>query len=413
MLDYEFTCKERFLKYVKYDTQSDENSGTYPSSEKQNVFLRELLSELKGMDVDAIMDESGYVYAHIKSNTNKKVTPIGFIAHVDTSPAAPASNIHPIFHKNYQGGNIKLPKDNQMITAADSLALHDKKGHDIITSDGSTLLGADDKSGVTEIMDAVNYIAKNPQIKHGDIMFAFTTDEEIGRGVEKFDIQKFGAKYAYTLDGENVGETEIETFNGDRIIITITGKSTHTGYGKNKMINSLKIAAEFISKLPKNRWSPETTDGMDGFAHVDYINGNEGFTIVKMLVRDFDEKKLIEYEEHIRKMMTETILSYPGATFNMEVIEQYRNMKKILDKHPQVAEYAMEAMRNIGIKPYVQTVRGGTDGCRLSYMGLPTPNIFSGEHNFHSKTEWVSVQDMELAVEMIIEICKVWEQKGQ
>jgi len=409
---YKFTCKDRFLKYVKYDTQSDPNSKTFPSTEKQLVLLKELMSELKELGIKTEMDKYGYVYAHIKSNSHKEIPAIGFIAHVDTSPEVSGENVKTIIHQNYSGGDIILPKDNQIIRLSDNPELSQMKGQDIITADGSTLLGSDDKAGIACIMDAVNYLSTHPEMKHGDICIAFTMDEEIGRGLEDFDIKKFGAKYAYTLDGSSAGEIESETFNANKIIIQIKGRGTHAGYAKNKMINATKIASEFINSLPKDKWSPETTEGMEGFVHVESIEGGLDACQVVILIRDFDEEKLEEHENELKKLMDKIISKYTGAKYHVNVTEQYRNMKGIIDKHPRVMEYAITAMKNIGLKPHVVAVRGGTDGCKLSYMGIPTPNIFCGEHNFHSKTEWVSVQEMELSVRTIVEICKVWEGKS-
>ena len=411
-LDYKFTCKDRFLEYVRIDTQSDEDSKSIPSTEKQKDLLKMLLSELKSMKIDATMDGYGYIYARIRSNTDKKVPAIGFISHVDTSPAAPGKNVRPMIHEGYRGGKITLPKENQSLDIKDSPELSRVIGHDIITSDGSTLLGADDKAGVAEIMDAANYLMKHPEIRHGDIMIAFTMDEEIGRGVDKFDIKKFGAKYAYTVDGDDVGSIESETFNADGMTITFIGKSIHTGYAKGVMINSVRIAAEFIEALPKKSMTPETTSGKQGFVHASEVKGSEGSTSVKMYLRDFTEKRLVEYETMLKKLAMKISGKYPGSRVDFKITKQYRNMKKIVDKSPQIMDNAIEAMKNLGINPNVKIVRGGTDGCNLSYKGLPTPNIFSGEHNFHSKTEWVSVQEMEFAVKTILEIIKVWEEKS-
>ena len=408
---YNFTCKERFLRYVKIDTQSDDNSNTSPSTEKQKVLLKILMSELKKMNIDAKIDNRGYIYAKFKSNTSKRVPAIGFLAHVDTSSASPGANVLPIVHQNYNGKDITLPKESQTVKVCENPDLKKMIGHDIITSDGSSLLGADDKAGVAAIMDAVNFLVKHPQIKHGDVMIGFTTDEEIGRGVENFDIKKFGAKYAYTLDGESLGDIEYETFNADKLIINITGRSTHTGYAKGKMINSMKLASEFISNLPK-KLSPEHTNGMKGFIHVSSISGNEESTDITMLLRDFDEKKLSVYHSMIKNMLDTTIKKHKGSRYTIERVRQYRNMKKIIDKNPRVIKYAIKAMKNIGITPCIKRIRGGTDGCNLSYMGLPTPNIFCGEHNFHSKTEFVSATDMKSAVMTIIGIIKTWEENS-
>ncbi|MGV8141427.1 MAG: peptidase T [Candidatus Woesearchaeota archaeon] len=412
MQGYDFTCKNRFLKYVQYDTQSDENSKTQPSTGKQKELLKELLSELKELGIDSSMDEYGYVYAKIQSNSQKNIPTIGFMAHVDTAPSVSGANVKPMIHQNYQGGNIKLPKENQTITTKNNPELHDMIGHDIITSDGSTLLGADDKAGVAEIMDALNYFVKHPHVKHGEIVAAFTIDEEIGSGLKNFDIDKFGAKYAYTLDGGNIGEIEAETFNGDEISIIFKGKQAHPGYAKGKMINSMRIASEFISHLPKDKWSPESTEGREGFVHVNYINGNEESTTLKIIVRDFDIDNMLKFEKKIEEILNEVINHHSGARFEFEIKEQYRNMIYKISEHPQIMKYALEAMTRVGIRPNNTVARGGTDGCKLSYMGIPTPNLFTGGHDFHSKTEWISVQDMEMAVRTIVDICKVWEEKG-
>lgn len=412
MRDYKFTVKNRFLKYVQYDTQSNENSKIIPSTEKQLVLAKELLLELQQLEVESNMDEHGYVYAHIKSNTEKNVPSIGFMAHIDTAPAVTGTNVRPLVHENYQGGNITLPKDDQIITTADNPTLHNLKGNDIITSDGSTLLGADDKAGVAAIMDAVNYLTTHPNIKHGDIVIAFTIDEEIGAGLDGFDIKKFNAKYAYTLDGGDVGEIEFETFHAELVTIKIHGRHIHPGYAKDKMINSIRIATEFVEKLPKNTWCPEKTSGREGFVHVEHIEGNEELSVIKIMVRDFDEKKVKEYEHRLKELIAASIFNHPGSKYEFDVTKQYDNPKVIMDQHPKLIEYSTEAMKRIGIKPEIKPVRGGTDGCKLTFMGIPTPNLFCGEHSFHSKTEWVSVQEMQDAVRTIIEICKVWEEKS-
>lgn len=411
--NYKFTCVERFLRYVKYDTQSDETSETFPSTAKQKILSRDLAAELKEMGLeDAHMDEYGYVMATLPANTTKNVTPIGFIAHVDTSPAVSGENVNPIIHHNYQGGDIYLPKDDQVIRLADNPDLKKMIGYDIITSDGSTLLGADNKAGVAEIMDAVAYFLSHPEVKHGPIKICFTPDEEVGRGTEKFDVKKFGAKYAYTVDGQTRGEVETETFSADAMHFTFLGKNIHPGYAKGKMINSLKIAADFIAALPRDRFSPETTEGREGYVHPHVVNGTEEETTVKFIIRDFEASKLKEYEAILQELAENTVKKYPGARLTSKVIEQYRNMRYVLDEHPEVAENAIEAMKRLGIEPILSPIRGGTDGSRLSYMGLPTPNIFAGEHSFHSKTEWVSVQDMEMAVRVIVTIAQVWEERA-
>ncbi len=410
---YNFTCVERFLRYVKYDTQSDEDSKSFPSTEKQKLLAKDLANELKAIGLkDAQMDDYGYVMATLQSNTDKSVPVIGFIAHVDTSPAVSGANVNPIIHKNYQGGDIVLPKDGQVIRVEDNPDLKEMIGYDIITSDGSTLLGADNKSGVAEIMDAVNYFITHPEIKHGTIKICFTPDEEVGRGTEKFDVNKFGAKYAYTVDGQTRGEIEIETFSADALFITFHGKNIHPGYAKGKMINSMKIAARFIDSLPKDRLSPETTDSREGYVHPFVINGTEEETTIKFIIRDFEDEKLKEYEDFLLNKANDIIKEFPGAKVSHKLIEQYRNMKKVLDNHPIVVDNAVEAMKKLGIEPIFSPIRGGTDGSRLSFMGLPTPNIFAGEHSFHSKTEWVAIQDMEIAVKLIVTIAQVWEEKS-
>lgn len=410
---YKFTCVEKFLRYVKYDTQSDDNSETFPSTEKQKNLSRDLAAELLALGLtDAHMDEYGYVMATLPANTDKKVPVIGFIAHVDTSPAVSGENVNPLIHKNYQGGDIVLPKDNQVIKAVDNPDLQNMIGYDIITSDGSTLLGADNKSGVAEIMDAVEYFLAHPELKHGTIKICFTPDEEVGRGTEKFDVKKFGADFAYTVDGQTRGEVESETFSADAMTITFQGKNIHPGYAKGKMINSIKIAARLLEKLPKDTLSPETTEGREGYVHCHTINGGEEETVLKFIIRDFDAEKLKEFEDYLKKLAEETAAEFPGSRVVTQVFEQYRNMKYVLDKYPEVSANAIEAMRRCGCEPIMSPIRGGTDGARLSFMGLPTPNIFAGEHSFHSKTEWVSVQDMEMAVRVIIEIAQVWEEKA-
>lgn len=410
---YKFTCVDRFLKYVKYDTQSDEESTSFPSSEKQKILSKDLAEELKVLGLkDAHMDEWGYVMATLPSNTNKKVDPIAFIAHVDTSPAVSGLNVNPVIRKNYQGGDIKLENGGWVIKVDENPDLKNMIGFDIITTDGSTLLGADNKAGVAEIIDAINYLLNHPEVKHGDIKVCFTPDEEVGRGTEKIDLKKLGAKYAYTIDGSSRGELETETFSADAVVIKFFGKNIHPGYAKNVMINSIKIASLFIDSLPKDGLSPETTDGREGYVHCGSFNGNEELTTLKFIIRSFETPKLKEYEEFLKKLAEETIEKFPGARMEFQVIEQYRNMKEVLDKHPHVTDYAVEAMNRLGIKPIMHPIRGGTDGSRLSFMGLPTPNIFAGEHSFHSQIEWVAIQDMEMAVKTIVEVAKVWEEKA-
>jgi len=410
---YKFTCIDRFLNYVKYDTQSDEESTSFPSTEKQKKLSADLAKELKKMGLkDAAMDKWGYVMATIPANTKKKVPPVAFIAHVDTSPAVTGKNVKPIIHKKYKGGDIKLPNGGWVIKVSENPDLKNMKGFDIITTDGTTLLGADNKAGVAEIMDAVNYFLSHPEVKHGPIIICFTPDEEVGRGTEKIDLKKLGAKYAYTVDGSSRGEVESETFSADMVVLKFIGKNIHPGYAKNQMINSIKIAAAFMESLPKKALSPETTEKRQGYVHCTTINGMEETTTLKIIIRDFETPKLKQYEALLEKLAKKAIANFPGSKYEFKVINQYRNMKEVLVKHPQVAKYAVQAMKNLGIKPIMHPIRGGTDGSRLSFMGLPCPNIFAGEHSFHSQLEWVAVQDMEMAVKVIVEIAQIWEKRS-
>lgn len=411
---YQFICVDKFLKYVKYDTQSDDESESFPSTEKQKILSADLAKELKEMGLeDAHMDDWGYVMATLPSNTDKNVDTIAFIAHVDTSPAVTGKDVNPIINKNYQGGDIVLKNDTSRVIKADeNPQLKEMIGYDIITTDGTTLLGADNKAGVAEIMDAVNYWLTHPEAKHGTVKICFTPDEEVGRGTEKIDLKKLGAKYAYTVDGATRGELETETFSADAMVVNFIGKNIHPGFAKNKMVNAIKVAAAFIESLPKEGLSPETTEKREGFVHPWVINGNEELTTVKFIIRDFITSKLKDYENIVKDLAEKAVAKFPGAKLEIEIKEQYRNMKEVLDKHPQVEEFALQALNNLNIKPIMNPIRGGTDGSRLSFMGLPTPNIFAGEHSFHSQLEWVAVQDMEMAVKFIIEIAKVWEEKA-
>ncbi|MGE5402867.1 MAG: peptidase T [Ignavibacteriales bacterium] len=412
--NYKFTCVERFLRYVKYDTQSDEESQSFPSTAKQLILLRDLAQELKELGLeDAHVDENGYVIATLPSNTDKAVPVIGFISHVDTSPAVSGYNVNPIINRNYQGGDIVLQKDkSQVIEVEKNPDLKNMIGFDIITTDGTTLLGADNKAGVAEIVDAVNYLLTHPEVKHGTVKICFTPDEEVGRGTEKFNVQKFGAEYAYTVDGSSRGEVEVETFSADAVVVKFIGKNIHPGYAKGKMVNSLKIAAYFLNSLPKENLSPETTEKREGFVHPTAVTGNEELTTVKFIIRDFITEKLKGYEDMLKDLAQKAVAAYPGSRMEFEVIEQYRNMKYVLDNHPQVADNAIEALSRLNVEPILSPIRGGTDGSRLSYMGLPTPNIFAGEHSFHSQLEWVAIQDMEMAVKNIVTISQVWEERA-
>lgn len=413
-LNYQHTFLDRFLRYVQIDTQSDPNSSTIPSTEKQKNLGKLLVKELHEMGIeDAHLDEYGYVYATIPSNTNKEVPVICICSHMDTSPDSSGTNVKPIIHKNYDGRDLVLPDDpGVVIRMSEHPDLAEQIGNDIITASGTTLLGADNKAGLAEIMDAANYFMTHPEVKHGTIRILFTPDEEIGRGVDKVDMQKLGADFGYTIDGEKAGSLEDETFSADAAIIEIEGVSAHPGFAKGKLVSALKIASEIVAKLPKDRLSPETTEGREGFVHPVSMEGTvEGAKIV-FIVRDFTDEKLQDHEAVLKNIMNEVLENYPTAKGKLTVTEQYRNMKKILDQHPQVVEYAIEAIERAGLKPLRSSIRGGTDGSRLSFMGLPCPNIFAGEHAFHSKQEWVSVQDMEKATLTIIHLAQIWEERS-
>ncbi|HID39559.1 MAG TPA: peptidase T [Calditrichaeota bacterium] len=406
---------DRFLTYVKYDTQSSEESDSYPSTLKQLELSKHLVKELEELGLEDVeLTEHGYVFATMPSNVDHPVPTIGLIAHVDTSPEVSGANVNPIIHKNYQGGDIVLPADtSQVIEYRNNPDLKNCIGHDIITTDGTTLLGADNKAGIAEIMGALNYLIQNPEIKHGKIRVAFTVDEEVGTGTEHFDVKHFAADYAYTIDGEAAGEIEDETFCADTAIMKIKGVNVHPGYAKGKMINGIKIGAELIERLPKNSNSPETTEGREGYLHPHAIKGGVELTEITFLVRDFTVEGLKEKEELLANIARELSDKYNPASVEMEVKESYRNMKYKIDEHPEVVDYALEAVKRSGLEPRKNLIRGGTDGARLSYMGLPTPNVFTGGHNFHSQKEWISIQDMEKAVETIVNLLQIWEEKSR
>jgi tripeptide aminopeptidase len=413
--DYNYTVAERFMRYVRIDTQSDPESDTQPSTLKQLDLSRLLVKELLGMGIsDAHLDESGYVYATIPSTSDKKVPVICFCAHVDTSFDSIGQGVKPIVHKKYSGANIILPDDPaQVITKEEHPYLQQKIGEDIITASGTTLLGADDKAGVAVIMDMTNYLTTHAGVKHGEIKILFTPDEEIGRGVNKLNMKKLGAEFGYTLDGSERGSFEDETFSADGVKITIYGVSTHPGDAKNKMVSALKIAAAFIDSLPKDSFSPETTSGMEGFYHPIKMSGTVELASIEFIIRDFKTAKLAEYEKFLKSGLDEHIAKYPGATAKFEVTEQYRNMKEVLDNYPQVSAFAIRAIEESGIKVRRSSARGGTDGSRLSFMGLPCPNIFTGEMAFHGKHEYVSIQDMQKSVETIVRLAGIWEEEAK
>lgn len=415
MQNYQFTAVDRFLRYVQIDTQSDPQSTANPSTEKQKDLSQVLLQELLDMGIaDAELDQWGYVYATIPANTNKANVPtICFCAHVDTSPDVTGAGVKPLIHQNWNGSDISLPDDPaQIIRVADHPDLKQQVGNDIITASGTTLLGADNKAGLAEIMDAAHYMLTHPEVKHGRIRLLFTPDEEVGRGTEKVDIQKLGADFGYTIDGEALGTLEDETFSADAVKITIQGVSTHPGFAKGKLENALKIAADLLASLPKKALSPETTEGKEGFVHPTRMEGNQDKAVLEFIIRDFTEVGLQEKETYLQNRLNDVLTSYPGSSAQLVVKEQYRNMKDVLDKHPAVVENALEAIRRSGLSAERRSIRGGTDGSRLSFMGLPCPNIFAGEHAFHSRLEWVSGQDMQKAVEVIVNVASMWEERS-
>src|SRR3984885_14061470 len=407
------TVVDRFLRYVVIDTQSNPESSTQPSTEKQKKLGRMLVEELLAIGLsDAHLDEHGYVYATIPSNVEKPVPVICFCSHMDTAPDFTGTDVKPRTVSNYRGGDIQLSGNSrQVIRVGDNPALLDQIGNDIITTDGTTLLGADDKAGLAEIMTAAQLLIDNPNIRHGTIKLLFTPDEEIGRGVDKVDLQKLGADFAYTIDGESAGQIEDETFSADAATIVIEGVSTHPGFAKGKMEHAIKIAATIVERLPKNQ-SPETTEGREGFLHPIAIGGTLETATLGLIVRDFTEHGLREKEALLETIIQGVMKNYPRSTYRLDIKPQYRNMKQVIDAHPEIVEYAIEAVRRAGLTPVKTAIRGGTDGSRLSFMGLPCPNIFAGEHAFHSRLEWVSRQDMEKAVQTIVHLAMIWEERA-
>ena len=413
-IKFDHAVAERLLRYVVIDTQSDPASPTCPSTEKQKNLGRLLAAELKDLGLaDAHLDEHGYVYATIPPTTTKRVPVICFCSHMDTSPDCSGQDVKPQIVRNYQGGDITLPGDpSQVIRVAEHPELKTQIGNDIVTTDGTTLLGADNKAGVAEIMDATRFLLANPQIKHGTIKILFTPDEEIGRGVDKVDIKKLGADFGYTMDGETVGHLEDETFSADAAVVTIQGVSAHPGFAKGRMEHAIKIASAIVDRLPKDTCSPETTSDREGFLHPTNIGGTLESATLQFIVRDFTEQGLKQKESLLEDIVRDVIRDYPRSSYRIEIREQYRNMKVVLDRHPEVIENALEAIRRAGLTPVKSSIRGGTDGSRLSFMGLPCPNIFAGEHAFHSRLEWVSVQDMEKAVQTIVHLAMIWEERA-
>lgn len=411
--NYHFTAAERFMRYVQIDTQSDPQSDAYPTTEKQKDLSRVLAEELKQMGLqDAHMDEWGYVYATIPSNTNKNVPAICFCSHVDTAPDASGTGVKPILHQEYSGQDIVLPDDTNIVIKKDDFAYLDSLiGDDIITASGNTLLGSDDKAGVAEIMDAANFLTTHPQIKHGAIKILFTPDEEVGKGTAKINMQKLGARFGYTLDGGEKGSLEDETFSADGVTVTINGVITHPGYAKNRLVNAMKIAGDVLASLPKTELSPETTEGLEGFIHPVRVEGIAERCTMEFIIRDFVTHGLKKKEDFLLGLVERVMEKYHGATFSFEVKEQYRNMKEVLDKHPQVVAYAKKAIERAGLQVKMESIRGGTDGSRLSFIGLPCPNLFTGMQGIHSKKEFISVQDMNKAVETIVHLTTIWEEE--
>ncbi len=408
------TVTDRFLRYTAIDTQSDPSSATCPSTEKQENLGRLLVSELLEMGIsDAHLDDFGYVYASIPSNTEKQVPVICFCSHMDTSPDCSGENVKAIIHQNYQGQDIILPDDStQIIYMNDHPDLKNQIGNDLITASGSTLLGADNKAGIAEIMDAAQFLINHPEIKHGTIKILFTPDEEIGRGVDHVDIKKLGADFAYTIDGESAGSIENETFSANGVKVIIHGISAHPGFAKNKMESAIKIASAIISLLPKATLAPESSSDLEGFIHPVSISGSVEVAEIEFIIRDFNTESLKSHELVLEQTIQQVIKAYPNSSYEFIVEEQYRNMKSVLDRYPLLTQLGIEAIERTGLKAKLQRIRGGTDGSRLSFMGLPCPNIFAGEHAFHSKQEWVSIQDMQKAVQTLVNLAIIWEEKS-
>jgi tripeptide aminopeptidase len=413
-INFNNSLAHRFIKYAKIDTQSDPNSATCPSTKKQKNLGKVLVQELLEIGIsDAEMDENGYVYGTIPATSDKNLPVIFFCSHMDTSPDCSGENVKPIIHDNYQGQDLILPDDNNIvIKLAEHRDLKQQFGNSIITASGTTLLGADNKAGLAEIMEAAAFLMNNPDVKHGTIKILFTPDEEIGRGVDKANLEKLRADFGYTIDGETLGSIEDETFSADGATLTVNGVSTHPGFAKGKMESAIKIIADIIASLPKDTLTPEATHQKEGFIHPVSIGGQVEQAEAHFIIRDFTDEKLAEHGKFLDETIKNVLKNYPNSTYNLEIKPQYRNMKQVLDKHPKIVEYGIEAIERAGVVAKQQSIRGGTDGSRLSYMDLPCPNIFAGEHAFHSKQEWVSVQDMEKAVQTIINIAVIWEEKG-
>jgi tripeptide aminopeptidase len=412
--NYVFTSKERFLNYVQLDTQSDPQSSTSPSTEKQKKLGALLVKELHELGIlSAHLDDFGYVYAQLESNVAHEVPGLCFCAHMDTSPDCSGENVKPIVHPFYHGQDLVLPDDpSVIIRLSEHPDLGEQIGNDIITASGTTLLGADNKAGVAEIMDLAAFYSQHPEVPHGPITILFTPDEEVGRGTDHVDMGKINAKYGYTLDGEKRGHLENETFSADGFVVKIQGVSQHPGFAKGRMESALKIAAEIVNSLPKDHLSPETTEGKEGFIHPTDISGSVEEATIEFIIRDFNTEKLREYGFIIQQISEMVLRKYPNSSATYTQTEQYRNMNEVLVNHPECIDLAMEAMRLAGLKAETTSIRGGTDGSRLTFMGLPCPNIFAGEHAFHSKQEWVSVQDMQKATETVIYLVDLFQNRA-
>jgi tripeptide aminopeptidase len=405
---------ERLMRYVQVDTQSDPKSNSSPTTEKQKNLSKILVEELLQMGIaDAHTDVYGYVYATIPTTSDKNVPVVCFCSHVDTAPDCSGTNVKPILHKNYDGADIVLPDDEtQIISTSKYSYLKQHIGKDIITASGNTLLGADDKAGVAIIMSMANYLVQHPEVKHGTIKLLFTPDEEVGKGTDKLDLQKLGATVAYTLDGGELGTLEDETFSADGVKIVVHGVIAHPGYAKDILVNALKIAGEILTALPKTEWSPETTEKRQGFVHPVSVNGIAEKASIDFIVRDFTIEGLLQHEAKLKSIAEKVLKQYSNSTMEFIVKEQYRNMKQVLDQHPSIVANAVEAYERCGLKVVKEPIRGGTDGSRLSYMGLPCPNLFTGMQAIHSKHEWIGVHDMEQSANMLVELVKVWEEKS-
>jgi tripeptide aminopeptidase len=410
---YVFTAAERFCRYVQFDTQSDPLSTAFPSTEKQKILSQLLVNELLEMGIDdAHIDDFGYVYATIPATTNKSVPVICFCAHVDTAPDCSGTGVKPLIHKHYNGADIVLPDDTtQVIRLSEHPYLKNCLGKELITASGTTLLGSDDKAGVAEIMDLAHFLVTHPEVEHGTIKILFTPDEEVGRGVNHVDLKKLGADFGYTLDGGDPGMLEDENFSADAVEVIIHGVSAHPGAAKDKLVNALKIAGEVLAALPREL-SPEATTGKEGFLHPVHVDGIAERCAISFIIRDFVTSKLSEKEALLKSIVESIVAVHPGARFEFKVHEQYRNMKEILNDHPRIVEYALEAIRRTGLTPIPGSIRGGTDGSRLSFMGLPCPNLFAGQQAIHSKLEHICIQDMNKSVEMLVHLVQVAAEKS-